>query len=52
MCVLLHGCELLCLFRDCGCVFVMGFESESGMIVRREIWKEKESATEIDVDCA
>ena len=27
-------------------------ESTSGMIVRREIWNEKESATEIDVDSA
>ena len=52
MCVLLHGCELLCLCRVFGYVFVMGCESESGMIVRREIWNEKESATEIDVDCA
>ena len=49
MCVLLHVCELLCLFCVCGFVFVMGCESESGMIVRREIWNEKESATEMDV---
>ena len=48
MCVLLHVCELLCLFRVCGFVVVMGCESESGMIVRREIWNEKESATAID----
>ena len=44
---------VLCLWCCvCGCVFVMGCESESGMIVRREIWNEKESATEIDVDSA
>ena len=49
MCVLLHVCELLCLFCVCGFVFVMGCESESGMIVRREVWNEKESATEMDV---
>ena len=63
MCVLLHVCELLCLFCVCGFVFVvlclwfcvcgfvfvMGCESESGMIVRREILNEKESATEMDV---
>ena len=48
MCVLLHVCELLCLFCVCGFVFVMGCESESGMIVRREVWNEKESATEMD----
>ena len=52
MCGLLHVCELVCLFCVCGFVFVMGCESESGMIVRREIWNEKESATEIDVDSA
>ena len=41
---------VLCLWCCvCGCVFVMGCESESGMIVRREIWNEKESATEMDV---
>ena len=51
MCVLLHVCELLCLFCVCGFVFVMGCESESGMIVRREIWNEKESATAIDGYC-
>ena len=45
-------CFVLYLFRVCGFVFVMGCESESLMIVRREIWNEKESATEIDVDCA
>ena len=44
---------VLCLwFCVCGFVFVMGCESESGMIVRREIWNEKESAMKIDVDSA
>ena len=33
------------------CVFWMGCESESGMLVRREIWNEKESATAIDGYC-
>ena len=43
---------VLCLwFCVCGFVFVMGCESESGMIVRREIWNGNESATAIDGYC-
>ena len=39
--------EVLCFVCVCDCCL-----SESGMIVRREKWNEKESAMQVDVDDA
>ena len=39
--------EVLCVVFVCDCCV-----NESGMIVRREKWNEKESATVVDVDDA